>query len=164
MVLPDSHRVSRVPWYSGSNREPHLFRLQGFYLVSRDFPVLFAYRSGFFLPAGPAVPADLPLNPIPATPAGLHRYGLGSSPFARRYSGNRCCFLFLGVLRCFSSPGSLRVPIYSVHGSRILLRLSCLIRTSPDLCLLAAPRSFSQLSTSFFGSWHQGIHRMPLVS
>ena len=25
--------------------------------------------------------------------------------FARRYSGNRICFLFLRVLRCFSSPG-----------------------------------------------------------
>jgi hypothetical protein len=36
--------------------------------------------------------------------------GLGSSPFARRYLGNRCFFLFLGVLRCFSSPG---VPSYS---------------------------------------------------
>ena len=32
--------------------------------------------------------------------------GLGCSPFARRYSGNRCCFLLLRVLRCFSSPGS----------------------------------------------------------
>jgi hypothetical protein len=31
--------------------------------------------------------------------------GLGWSPFARRYSGNRCCFLLLRVLRCFSSPG-----------------------------------------------------------
>ena len=29
--------------------------------------------------------------------------GLGSSPFARRYWGNRCYFLFLAVLRCFSS-------------------------------------------------------------
>ncbi len=28
------------------------------------------------------------------------------SPFARRYSGNHCCFLFLRVLRCFSSPGT----------------------------------------------------------
>ena len=27
------------------------------------------------------------------------------SRFARRYSGNRVCFLFLRVLRCFSSPG-----------------------------------------------------------
>jgi hypothetical protein len=31
--------------------------------------------------------------------------GLGSSPFARHYSGNHCCFLLLRVLRCFSSPG-----------------------------------------------------------
>jgi hypothetical protein len=29
--------------------------------------------------------------------------GLGSSPFARHYSGNRSFFLFLQVLRCFSS-------------------------------------------------------------
>ena len=30
--------------------------------------------------------------------------GLASFPFARRYLGNRCFFLFLGLLRCFSSP------------------------------------------------------------
>src|SRR5574344_321845 len=33
-------------------------------------------------------------------------YGLGSFPFARRYSGNRCFFLLLLLLRCFSSEGS----------------------------------------------------------
>src|SRR5690606_19104409 len=31
-----------------------------------------------------------------------HDIGLGCFPFAHRYSGNRCCFLFLEVLRCFS--------------------------------------------------------------
>ena len=31
------------------------------------------------------------------------------------------------------------------------------IRISPDLGLFAAPRGFSQLTTSFFGSWCQGI-------
>ena len=35
--------------------------------------------------------------------------GLGSAPFDRLYSGYRCFFLFLRVLRCFSSPRSLRV-------------------------------------------------------
>ena len=35
-----------------------------------------------------------------------NRYGLGSSPFARHYWGNHCYFLFLRVLRCFSSPRS----------------------------------------------------------
>ena len=34
--------------------------------------------------------------------------GLGCSPFARHYWGNHCCFLFLRVLRCFSSPRSPR--------------------------------------------------------
>ena len=34
------------------------------------------------------------------------QHGLGSAPFARHYSGYRLFFLFLRVLRCFSSPGS----------------------------------------------------------
>ena len=33
--------------------------------------------------------------------------GLGSALFARRYCGHLVLFLFLRVLRCFSSPGSL---------------------------------------------------------
>ena len=40
-----------------------------------------------------------------STPQCMHR-GLGSSHFARRYFGNRCFFLFLALLRCFSSGGS----------------------------------------------------------
>ena len=39
------------------------------------------------------------------TPSCTHN-GLGSSAFARRYLRNRCFFLFLRLLRCFSSPGS----------------------------------------------------------
>ena len=42
----------------------------------------------------------------PATPADKSA-GLASFPFARRYLENRCFFLFLGLLRCFSSPRSL---------------------------------------------------------
>ncbi len=41
----------------------------------------------------------------PRTPRKVH--GLGSDPFDRLYSGHRCFFLLLGVLRCFSSPRSL---------------------------------------------------------
>ena len=40
--------------------------------------------------------------------------GLGSFPFARRYSENRCFFLFLRVLRCFNSPG-LPLHSYFIH-------------------------------------------------
>ena len=40
----------------------------------------------------------------PATPGGKPP-GLGSSAFARHYLRNHGCFLFLRVLRCFTSPG-----------------------------------------------------------
>jgi hypothetical protein len=57
-------------------------------------------------PAGPSGPA---LQPHGDNGCSLSRpHGLGSSPFARRYSENHVCFLFLRVLRCFSSPGSPR--------------------------------------------------------
>ena len=50
----------------------------------------------------------------PTTPhVRCHTCGLGSSPFARHYWGNHCCFLFLRVLRCFSSP---RSPHHAIHG------------------------------------------------
>ena len=35
-------------------------------------------------------------------------FGLGCSLFARRYWGNRACFLLLQVLRCFTSLSGLR--------------------------------------------------------
>ena len=37
-------------------------------------------------------------------------YGLASSAFARHYLRNHGCFLFLWVLRCFTSPRSLQLP------------------------------------------------------
>ena len=39
-----------------------------------------------------------------------HTYGLASSAFARHYLRNHGCFLFLWVLRCFTSPRSLQLP------------------------------------------------------
>ena len=38
-----------------------------------------------------------------------------------------------------------------------IVHADCSIRISADLSLLATPRSFSQLTTSFFGFWCQGI-------
>ena len=52
------------------------------------------------------------------TPKCTH-FGLGSSAFDRLYLRNRFYFLFLRLLRCFSSPGSPRTPMNSVHGDRI---------------------------------------------
>ena len=45
-------------------------------------------------------------NPAPLLPRrGRNLRGLGCAPVARHYWGYHCCFLFLRVLRCFSSPG-----------------------------------------------------------
>src|SRR5690242_20306823 len=49
--------------------------------------------------------------------------GLGSSPFARHYSGSRGFFPFLWVLRCFSSPACLLLPYVFRQGyARITTR------------------------------------------
>ena len=48
---------------------------------------------------------------------------MGSSLFARHYSGSRGFFPFLWVLRCFSSPACLLVPYVFRHGyARITTR------------------------------------------
>ena len=57
---------------------------------------------------------------VPTTPnaqrsRAWHAFGLGCSPFARRYLGNRGCFLFLRVLRWFNSPRSLRRQTVTGH-------------------------------------------------
>ena len=77
--------------------------------------------------------------------------GLGSFPFARRYSGNRCFFLFLRLLRCFSSPGSLCIPMDSVCSNRGLLGQVSPFRNprvNGYLLLTAAYRSLSRLSSA----------------
>ena len=45
MVPPDSHRVPRVPWYSGTRQEPLRFRLQAYHLLWRAVPGSSANRS-----------------------------------------------------------------------------------------------------------------------
>ena len=72
------------------------FRIRGFHSLWPAFPKPFCYPSS--IPYAVRTPERT-------------RSGLGSFPFARRYLGNHLrtlvlCFLFLRLLRCFSSPGS----------------------------------------------------------
>ena len=114
MVLPGSRRVPRVPRYSGSGRGSlSLVAYGAFTLCRRSFQIV-RLRNRFITPrrhcsdtmSGPATP---PLQRLQT----WHNDGLGCSLFARRYWGNRFCFLFLRVLRWFTSPGWLRHPMYS---------------------------------------------------
>ena len=84
------------------------------------------------------------------TPACTHA-GLGSSGFARRYFRNRCFFLFLRLLRCFSSPGSLpyvmdwRMDDWSLSSRVSPFRY---LRIIGYLLLPEAFRSLSRLSSA----------------
>ena len=122
----------------------------------------------------PAMPTHLPLTGLSPSPASLPRtvllgslvtfavrtpkcshFGLGSFHFARRYFGNRCFFLFLRLLRCFSSPGSLDHTMYScerdtlscagfphseIHGSMLAYSSPWLIAVNHVLLRLLVPR------------------------
>ncbi len=92
-----------------------------------------------------------------------HAYGLASSGFARHYSRNHGCFLFLRVLRCFTSPRSLHTTLCV----QVWVTAHDDCRVSPFgnpriKAWLTAPRGLSWPPTSFIGSWCQGIHRAPL--
>ena len=116
-------------------------------------------RSGFH--SGSAIVSSPLCSPYPEC---ITTSGLGFSDFARHYFRNRFYFLFLRVLRCFSSPGSPRIPMCSVYDNTTLLVLSSLIRISAVRRMFAPPRSFSQLTTSFFGAICLGILREPFVA
>ena len=92
MVPLSSRKVPRVSRYFGSCSLLPDFDYGAFTLSGR----LSQYRSG-----------NSEYNLLQSLTLQCTHRSLGSFPFARRYSGNRCFFLFLRVLRCFSSPGSL---------------------------------------------------------
>ena len=81
--------------------------------------------------------------------------GLGSYAFARHYLRNHFCFLFLRVMRCFSSPGLPRTRYGAAYAA------GCPIRISTDHGVFASPRGFSQLVTSFIASKSLGILHVP---
>ena len=137
MVLACSGRIPRAPPYSGYPR----------YSVSFAYRTFTVFGSAFQLSSATNLSPYRVLHPEKITP-----FGLGSSDFARHYFRNRFYFLFLRVIRCFSSPGSPDITIYSLCRNAILLALSSLIRISVSpfvyVQLLTAFRSLSRPSSA----------------
>ena len=136
----DSHRITRVPRYSGYQWAPSVFAYRIVTFCDETFQTLLLHLKVPYL--GPTTPR-------------LHCYsgGLGSSPFARHYWGNHCYFLFLGVLRCFSSPRSppynnIRITVLQtaglshseIRGSKIICIYPRLIAAYHVLHRLLEPR------------------------
>ena len=137
MVLPASRRIPRVLRYSGAGYPSDLFAYGA------------VTRSGLaFQPCSAKVSRECCWS---TTPRGKP-LGLASFPFARRYLGNHSCFLFLRVLRCFSSPRALRYTMDSCNGDRLL---TCRVppfrylRIVACLRLPVAYRSLPRLSSAY---------------
>ena len=146
MVPPDSGRIPPVPPYSGSPAPETILSPTG--LSPSTAALSSALLLGYSLDLRVLQPR-------------LRRNadGLGSSAFARHYSRNHYCFLFLCLLRCFSSAGS---PPFK--GCLAFNQTGCPIRKSGYQHLFAVTPGLSQLVTSFFASRSLGIPRAPLVT
>ena len=94
MVPPDSHRVPRAPRYSGARLGFRRLRIRDCHPLRSDFPDCSPQRRAFLCRRS--------YNPSPAG-TGL----VWALPRSLATTGGiTSCFLFLWVLRCFSSPGS----------------------------------------------------------
>ena len=150
MVPPASHKVSRVSWYSGYCRS----------VVSSDTRLL-RTMEGSFHNLFSSIDSHL-FSPQPRWTEVL-RFGL---------------FRFRSPLltesRLISLPGPTEMfqfnPSSLVHLCIQCTMHGCLvhacfhIRKSPDQWIFAPPRGLSQLVTSFFGDWCQGIRPALLVT
>ena len=159
MVPISSVRISRVLTYSGSRSLFQSFVYGDFTLFVLPFQVIRLLI--LMLSRGPY-------------PEYITTFGLGFSDFARHYFRNHFCFLFLRVLRCFSSPGSPRMAMDSPYADRgSLCRVSPFgyLRISGYVLLPEAFRSLSRPSSAlsakastlrpsyFDRSWNGSIFR-----
>ena len=78
--------------------------------------------------------------------------GLGSFPFDRHYSGNRCFFLFLQVLRCFSSLRSLILRCFWPSAKKVdpfgHPRIESFLQIPADFRSLTRPSSLMEAKAS----------------
>ena len=144
MVPVDSCRISRVPHYSGA---------------ALDIDKSFAYgaftRCGALFQVLRLVCRCL-LSAVLQPRRCLDTAGLGCCAFARHYLRNHGCFLFLRVMRCFSSPG---LPGTLCRAAQCAA--GCPIRKSVLRRVFAPGHGLSQLVTSFVASESQGILHVP---
>ena len=143
MVPACSHKVSRVSWYSGYRLVSSSFMYGAFTLFGRLSQNL-SIKLTESIPRSEPRHARTPVWPLSISLAATLEI--------------TCCFLFLRLLRCFSSPGSLRKTMDSSYVDGAFPPPGFPIRISMALRSFAAPHGFSQLTTSFVGSWCQGIH------
>ena len=143
MVPPASHRISRVPRYSGSVL---LFSPSLTGLSPSLAALSIALQLSYFQILTSSTPDDRSLPVWPLTVSLATTKVIEFSFFSSGY-------LDVSLPRVPSDE-----PMDSVHGDWALPQPGSPIRRSPDQSPFAAPRSFSQLIASFIGNQCPGIH------
>ena len=166
MVLPNSHRIPRVPWYLGNrSRKSDSFYLQDYHLLWLAFPGYSIINQICNFPTDPKLCPIDPHDPEHTMLSGFNIYSVWA------LSSSLAATTEITIV--FSSWGYLDVSIHLVRLCSLCIQLQMsrhyTRRVSPFRNLrikacLAAHRSLSQLTTSFVASWHQGIHRLPLIA
>ncbi len=166
MVLPNSHKIPRVPRYLGIRpRKTDSFYLQDYHLLWWVFPDSSVMNQFFNFMTDPKLYPIEPHDTEYTTLSGFNIYSVWA------------VFLSLAATQkitiVFSSWGYLDVSVHLVCLCSLCIQLQMSRhyseRVSPFRNLrikacLAAPRSLSQLATSFIASWRQGIHRLLLIA
>ena len=147
MVLVDSRRIARVLRYSGTRYDLSPFRIRGCHPLWPTLPCRSSTDSRRCLWPHDPVLLRFRLIPVRSPLLGESLFDF----FSSRY---------LDV-----SVPWVGFPQLCIHCGMVGSPYAgCPIRRSPDQSLLAAPRSFSQLSTSFIASHRLSIHRAPFVA
>ena len=141
------------------------FRLQGRYLLWRDFPFTSANARICNFPTRRQADQDEPYNPRTPTTAVYHGVRVWALPLSLATTqGVEVSFLSSGYL-------DVSVPQLAFRTLCIQVRIPAHYHWwvspfgDPGVKGWSAPHpGLSQPPTSFFGSWRQGIHRVPLVS
>ena len=150
MVPPASHKVSRVSWYSGYCRS----------VVSSDTRLLRTMEGSFHILFS-SIDSHL-FSPQPRWTEVL-RFGLFR--FRSPLLTESLLISLPGPTEMFQFNPSSLVHLCiqcTMHGC--LVHACFHIRRSPDQRIFAPPRGLSQLVTSFFGDWCQGIRPALLVT
>ena len=165
MVLPNSHRVPRVPWYSGTRiRRRRTFRIRGSHPLWPAVPDRSTRRTLCDSSIRRQPDHIGPHDPPHATPVGLTRTEFRLFRVRSPLLAESLLLSLPPGTEMVHFPGLASPPYEFRWRSRGLPSRGCPIRRSSGQSLFAAHRSLSQLTTSFIAGLRQGIHRTPLVA
>jgi hypothetical protein len=133
-------------------------------LYRRPFQRRLAKRPVCNFPRNLNIPPLGSCNPVPATRSGLTQKRFGLFRFRSPLLTESLTLSFPPGTEMFQFPGLARACLCIQQAVIPHNGMGCPIRRSTDHRVRASSRRLSQLTTSFFATWRQGIHRVLIVA